>query len=123
MTTTTDTGALHRGALAEPLAAIAELERAARMLADAVAHEQRLESERPTVRAAIAARLIGTTNERTGKAHSASSADDAAALDPEAIALGYRIIDATQARLLAGAAFDAAKLRARLAVASVEREG
>jgi hypothetical protein len=88
-----------------------------------VAREQTLEAERPLLKAGIAARLLGTENPQTGKPHSASSADGAAALDEEYVGHCAAIVEATRTKLIAQGAYEAARLRARLAVAEVEALG
>jgi hypothetical protein len=120
--TTTDDGA-RAGAPEEACRSIDALERAAYELADAVEREQTLEAQRPALKARIAARLVGTDNRQTDKPHSASSADAAAGPDEEYLSHCRAVIAATRAKILASGAFDAAKLRARLAVSSLERAG
>jgi hypothetical protein len=124
MTTTSEQGARGLGALvAQAGRLIAEVGDAAVALADAVEREALLEGERPALRARLAALLVGTPNGATQKPHSASSAGDAAALHPEYLSLGAVIASATRAKVIASGAYACATLRAKLAVAAVERGG
>ena len=96
--------------------AIAAVEAAAAALGDARTREQALEDDRPAAKSAATLRLIGTLNPETGKPHSASSAKDVVETDPEYAEYRRQQRAAVMATEMARGAYEAAKLRAKLAV-------
>lgn len=97
-------------------AALEALEAAGERKADAVARCQTMEDERPIVKACCIAALVGTENPTNGKLHSASSAEAVVESHPDYAAYRLRQRQAEVDRILAATAYDAAKLRATLAV-------
>ena len=123
-TTISEQGARGLGALAaQAERLIAEVEDAARALADAVQVEQRLEAGHALLKAAVAQSLLGQPNPQTGKPHSASSAGDAAQLSEAVTLHRQEVINAVRAKIIAQGAYEGAKLRARLSVVAVECGG
>ena len=109
------------------IAAIQTIETAGERLASAVAEVQRLEDERPLVKAEAIRDLIGTPNPngKQGAVHSASSAEDV--VEIHAKYWNHRVAqrDAEVEKHRAFAQYEAAKLLAKLAVdrASVDPTG
>lgn len=96
--------------------AITALEQAAQDLADARGHEQGLEDERPLVKAAAIARMVGTENPLNGKPHSASSAEAVVEQDAAYAEHRRQQRNAVRATQLAWGQYEAAKRRADLAI-------
>lgn len=88
-------------------------------LAHAVAYEMEVEDNRPLAKFDAIKRIMGTTNELTGKPHSASSAESIVESDDEY--RSYLLIKRTAVadKIRARAAFDAAVARAQLATGAV----
>jgi len=87
---------------------------AAERLADAVSKETALENNRHNVKMQVIERLLAGENKMTGKPHSFSSAEAAAAADPAYMDYLDQLRDATRARIVARGAYDAAIAAARL---------
>lgn len=102
-----------------PQEQIDAVEEAARALAFAMGVESERRLARIEHEAAVVASLIGNANPLTGKVHSATSAVEAAAIDEGTLRRKADIAQAEQAVVLARAAYEAARLRAQLAVAMV----
>lgn len=99
------------------IGAIGLVQHAAKQCADAHATVMILADQRPLFKAAAIRRLMQTTNEETGKPHSASSAEKVVELDAEFAAHRTREREAEVARWTALGNLEAAKLTARLCVA------
>lgn len=99
---------------------IDDVEAAGERLAQAVARVQELEDERAIVKSQAVRRLMLTNNEDTGKQHSASSAEKIVEVDGEYAAHRKLQRDAEVEKQRAYAQYEAAKLRAKLAVVLVE---
>jgi len=97
---------------------IASIEDAAREMAIAQDRATRLEDERAPLKAAAIKRLMSQTNDLTGKLHSASSAEAVVELDAEYADYRGMQRDAEVERHRTIAAYEIAKLTARLAVES-----
>lgn len=97
-------------------AAIAHLEYAAEKRANCVAAVMELEDARPLVKSRCIAAMIGTENPETQKPHSASSAEKIVESHPEYAEHRREQIAAEVRKLMAFGEYDAAKLRAQLAV-------
>lgn len=89
-------------------------------LAEAKAHELRLEDERPVAKVAAIARLMQGVNPLTGKPHSASSAEAVVETDPEYAAYRTAQRAATVATIKAKVYYAVALTRARMASDAVE---
>lgn len=96
--------------------AIAQVTAAGERLAQAAARVQELEDARPMIKSAAIRRLMTTTNEETQKPHSASSAEKIVESDAEYFAHRQLQRDAEVEKHRAYAAYEAARLDARLAV-------
>ena len=87
----------------------------ARRLADATVAEMTLEDNRHNVKFSVTERIMTSgDNKLTGKPHSFSSAEAAAAADEEYINYLERLRSATRDRILARGAYEAAIAAARL---------
>lgn len=97
-------------------AAIVALEEAGERKADAVARCIVLEDQRPVIKARCVAEWVGAENPINGKPHSASSAE--AIIESHPVYAEHRALQrqAEVDKILAFARYDAAKLRATLAV-------
>ena len=84
-------------------------------LAEATERELRLEDERHTQKMNAMLRLLGTENPTTGKAYSATAANDFASTDTEYQAYLGLLRNATVEKLKARAYYEATVIRARLA--------
>lgn len=95
----------------------------ARRLADATAEENALEDNRHNVKFAVTERIMTSgDNKLTGKPHSFSSAEAAAAADSEYMNYLERLRSATRERILARGAYEAAIAAARLREAAYRVE-
>jgi hypothetical protein len=83
-------------------------------LADAVMSEMAYEDNRHNVKMQVIERLMAGENKLTGKPHSFSSAETAAASDPAYTDYLEQLRNAVRARILAKGAYDAAVAAARL---------
>lgn len=99
--------------------AIDDVLAAAEVYAQAVVRIMELEDGRASEKSMAIRRLMQTTNDETGKQHSASSAEKIVELDSEYAAYRKQQRDAEVDRWRADGALFAAKQHARLAVASV----
>jgi hypothetical protein len=97
---------------------IASIEDAAREMAIAQDRVTRFEDERAPLKAAAIKRLMSQTNDLTGKLHSASSAEAVVELDADYAAYRAMQRDAEVERHRTVAAYEIAKITARLAVES-----
>jgi hypothetical protein len=88
--------------------------RAATRLADGVVNEMALEDNRHNVKMQVIERIMAGENKLTGKPHSFSSAETAAAADPAYTDYLERLRDAARERILAKGAYDAAIVAGRL---------
>lgn len=88
--------------------------RAATQLADAVTNEMALEDNRHNVKMQVIERIMAGENKLTGKPHSFSSAETAAASDPAYTDYLEQLRFAARERILAKGAYDAAVAAARL---------
>lgn len=91
---------------------IAEVETAAEDYADAVHAEGTLRLYAAETEAEIAASLIGSTNAETGRAHSATSAAEAAKRTPEIQRLRADILDAERLTIRRRARYECARIAA-----------
>jgi hypothetical protein len=91
-------------------------------LSVAVRMVQELEDERPLVKSRCIAQMIGTPNPlgKEGAVHSASSAEKVVEEHPEYMDHRRKQANAEVQKIRAYAAYEAAKLSARLAVAAAE---
>ncbi len=96
--------------------AISAYERARHSYADAVRVEQQMEADRVVVKHSVIGRIMQTTNELTGKPHSATSAESAAPLDEEYRSFLLNARNVVHAKLRAETAFRSADLQAQLAI-------
>lgn len=88
--------------------------RASTRLADAVLSEMTHEDNRHNVKMQVIERLMAGENKLTGKPHSFSSAEVAAASDPAYTDYLEQLRNTTRERILAKGAYDAAVAAARL---------
>ena len=77
------------------------------------AEEMKLEDERHIIKQAALLRIMATTNELTGKPHSASSAESVVQLDAEYAEYLGRQREAAFFTILARTAWESARLRAQ----------
>ena len=96
------------------------LRESALALGRAKARVMELESERVQLKAVLVGRLVGTENPLTKKPHSASSADDAAAIEASYAEHQMLQRQAVVAEQVAYGEWEVAKLFARLAGKEVE---
>lgn len=92
------------------------VEAAAERLAQAMAEELRLHSQKGVEKSAAICRLMGTPNAETDKPHSASSAEKVVESDAEYAAFLAKCRQSIVARVRAEAEYEVAKLGARCAV-------
>ena len=97
-------------------ALIVGVEEASLALGLAHAQEQRLADLKPLVKREAILRLMQTTNELTGKQHSASSAEAVVELDPEFMTHRQAQSDSVISRFVADGHYWAARLRAERAI-------
>lgn len=90
------------------------IEDRARNLADAVVKEMAIEDNRHNVKMQIIERLMAGENKLTGKPHSFSSAEAAAAADPAYIDYLEQLRNATHDRIIARGLYDAALVAGKL---------
>jgi len=83
--------------------------------ADLCREEMVLQDSVPVLRDAIVARLIGTDNAKTGRPHSASSADEAALVDEAFLVLKENLRNCVRDKLRARGSARATYLRAKIA--------
>ena len=100
--------------------AIEDISLRASDLTQAILFEQAAIAERDDYLTALMNSLIGQPNPMTNKPHSQTSAEAAAKEDGRYRELCAARTDAECARLMASAAYDVAKLSARLQLAAVE---
>ena len=101
-------------------AAIEDIGHAAEYYARCTREEMELEEQRPALKRAAIARLMQTTNDLTGKPHSASSAEAIVETDTEYAAHRAKQIDAVCRKIEAKAIYESELIRAKLAAG---REG
>ena len=87
---------------------------AAEQLADAVVKEMTLEDNRHNVKLQVIERIMVGENKLTGKPHSFSSAETAAAADPAYTDYLEQLRDAARSRIIAKGVYDAAVIAGRL---------
>lgn len=109
--------------ITDAINAIDWVKEAGRRMAEATDRVTQLEDERAPIKAQAIRRLMLLTNESTGKAHSASSAEAVVELDAEYAGYRKQQRAAEVERHRSEAAYAAAKLGARLQVALVEAAG
>lgn len=88
---------------------------AAARLADITAQEMALEDNRANVKMQVIERLMAGENKLTGKPHSFSSAEAAAASDPAYTDYLEQLREAARARIMARGMYEAAIVAGRLA--------
>jgi hypothetical protein len=84
--------------------------------ARAVTTEMALEAQRPVEKQSAIRRMVGSPNPVNGKPHSASSAEEVVETDPDYADHLRKQREAVFAKITCGAAYEAAKLRAKMAM-------